>query len=403
MGVGNWAFVVISYRARWVLPIARPPIPQAVVSVDRGLIVGVAEADRDDVIDLGPVAVLPGLVNAHTHLELSWMRGQVPPANSMPKWAGALMSLRRTVSHEPPEPIGAAIVEARAAGTVLVGDVTNTLATYDWIADSDLSAVFFRELLGFSAADPDAVVDAAAEQIASLMPIAWLRASIVPHAPYSVSPALFEAIARRAGDRPISIHLGESPAEIEFLRTGTGEWRALLESLGVWNDGWTPPACGPVEYMERFGLLNDRLLAVHGVQFTEDDLARLGRAGATLVTCPRSNVWTGAGEPPIERFYASGVRVAIGTDSLASVLDLNLFAELAAVRRLAPRVPARELLASATVHGAAGLGFGDEFGTIEAGKRAQLIAVRIPEHVTDVEEYLGGGVEPAEITWLDTA
>ena len=394
---------MISYRARWVLPIARPPIPQAVVSVDRGLIVGVAEADRDDVIDLGPVAVLPGLVNAHTHLELSWMRGQVPPANSMPKWAGALMSLRRTVSHEPPEPIGAAIVEARAAGTVLVGDVTNTLATYDWIADSDLSAVFFRELLGFSAADPDAVVDAAAEQIASLMPIAWLRASIVPHAPYSVSPALFEAIARRAGDRPISIHLGESPAEIEFLRTGTGEWRALLESLGVWNDGWTPPACGPVEYMERFGLLNDRLLAVHGVQFTEDDLARLGRAGATLVTCPRSNVWTGAGEPPIERFYASGVRVAIGTDSLASVLDLNLFAELAAVRRLAPRVPARELLASATVHGASALGFGDEFGTIEAGKRAQLIAVRIPEHVADVEEYLVGGVEPTDITWLDTA
>jgi cytosine/adenosine deaminase-related metal-dependent hydrolase len=143
------------------------------------------------------------------------------------------------------------------------------------------------------------------------------------------------------------------------------------------------------------------LFAGHGVQCTDKDLARLQRAGATLVTCPRSNIWTGAGEPPIERFYASRVRVAIGTDSLASVADLNLFAELAALRRLAPRVPARDLLASATRHGASALGFADELGTIEPGKRGQLIAVRIPEHVADVEEYLVGGVDPSAVRWLD--
>jgi aminodeoxyfutalosine deaminase len=392
---------MISYRAGWVLPIARPPIADGVVTVDRGLIAAVGDSRPQDVIDLGSVAVLPGLVNAHTHLELSWMRGQVPPANSMPQWASALMALRRTVSHEPLEPIGAAIAEARASGTALVGDVTNTFATYDCLADSDLSAVLFRELLGFMTPDPDAVVEAAAEQIAARAPDASLRASIVPHAPYSVSPALFEAIARRPERRPMSIHLGESAAEIEFLRSGTGEWRTLLESLRVWNDGWVPPGCGPVDYMERFGLVNDRLLAVHGVQFTDEDLARLQRAGATLVTCPRSNIWTGAGEPPIERFYASRVRVAIGTDSLASVADLNLFAELAALRRLAPRVPARDLLASATRHGASALGFADELGTIEPGKRGQLIAVRIPEHVADVEEYLVGGVDPSAVRWLD--
>ena len=393
---------MMAYRARWVLPVARPPISDGVITIDRGLIATVGGSNPADAVDLGSVAVLPGVVNAHTHLELSWMRGQVPPADSMPKWAAALMALRRTVSHEPPEPIPAAIAEARASGTALLGDVTNTLATYDWIADSDLSAAFFRELLGFSAPDPEAVVRGAAEQIAALTPIAWLRASIVPHAPYSVSPALFEAIARRADKNPISIHLGESEAELEFLRNGTGEWRALLESLGVWNDRWTPPACGPVEYMDRFGLLNERLLAVHGVKFTDDDLSLLRRAGATVVTCPRSNVWTGAGEPPIEKFYASGLRVAIGTDSLASVADLNVFAEIAAVRRLAPRVPARDLLASATLHGAAALGFDDELGSIEPGKRAQLIAVRIPAHVVDVEEYLVGGVEPADIRWVET-
>ena len=393
----------IRYRARWVLPIVQPPVPDGVVSIQDGVIVGAAGSADTPAIDLGSVAVLPGLVNAHTHLELSWMRGQVPPAESMPAWASALMALRRTVSHEPPEPIVAAIAEARAAGTALVGDVTNTFATCEWLARSELSAMFFRELLGFSAPDPDAVVEAAAEQIASLPSVSWLRASIVPHAPYSVSPALLDAIARRAGNAPISIHLGESRAETEFLRSGTGEWRALLESLGVWNDRWTPPGCGPVEYIDRFGLVNDRLLAVHGVQFSDDELTRLQRAGATVVTCPRSNAWTGAGKPPVERFYESGVRVAIGTDSLASVADLNLFAELAAVRELAPRVPARELLASATLHGAAALGFASELGSIEPGKRAQLIAVRLPEHVTDVEEYLVGGVWPADVRWLETA
>lgn len=394
---------MISYRARWVLPIAQPPIRDGVVTIDRGLVAAVSDdASKGNVNDLGSVAVLPGLVNAHTHLELSWMRGQVPPAASMPKWAAALMALRRTVSHEPPEPIAAAIAEARASGTALVGDVTNTFATYDWIADSDLSAMVFRELLGFSVADPEAVVEAAAGQIASLTPIAWLRASVVPHAPYSVSPGLFEAIARRAGERPISLHLGESHAEIEFLRDGSGEWRALLEALGVWNDRWTPPACGPVEYVERFGFVNERFLAVHGVLFIDDDVVRLRRAGSTIVTCPRSNAWTGAGEPPIDRFYASGIRVAIGTDSLASVADLNLFAELAAVRRLAPRVPARELLASATLHGAAALGFADELGSIEPGKRAQLIAVRIPEGIADVEEYLVAGIGPEDVRWLET-
>ena len=396
---------MVSFRARWVLPIARPPIPDGLVTIDDGRIVRVEDSTSAPrgLVDLGSVAILPGLVNAHTHLELSWMRDQIPPGDSMPGWAAALMALRRTVSHEPPEPIGAAIAEARASGTCLVGDVTNTFATYDWLAASELSAMSFRELLGFSAPDPDGAVDAARLQIAALTPIPRLRAAVVPHAPYSVSPALFDAIARAAAGRPVSIHLGESPEEIQFLLDGSGAWRTLLETLGVWSDRWIPPGCGPVEYLNRFGLVNDRLLAVHGVQFTHADLARLAAARATVVACPRSNRWTGAGDPPIDRFYASGVRVAIGTDSLASVDDLNMFAELAAVRRLAPQVPAREILSSATVHGAAALGFADELGSIEPGKGAQLLAVRIPRHVSDVEEYLTSGVDPADVSWVDAA
>jgi cytosine/adenosine deaminase-related metal-dependent hydrolase len=390
------------YRAAWVLPIDRPPIAGGVVTVERGLITRIGDEPSGHIEDLGAVAILPGLVNAHTHLELSSMRGRLPALGSMPAWAASLIELRRSVANEPSKPIEDAIAEVRASGTCLVGDVTNTLATYERLAASDLSAAVFRELLGFSAADPDALVSAAVGQIQDLRPAASLRPSIVPHAPYSVSPALFEAIRRRAGGAPLSIHLGESQAEIEFLRDGSGAWRTLLESIGAWNPSWMPPGCGPVEYMDRLGFVDEHLIAVHGVHFTDDELSRLAAVGATLVTCPRSNCWTGAGAPPVERFYASGIRVAVGTDSLASVEDLNLFAELAAVRRLAPSVPSRAILQSATRLGAEALGFGAELGTLQPGRRAEMIAVRLPAHVSNVEEYLLSGIEPRDVTWVDS-
>lgn len=391
------------YRAAWILPIDSPPLRHGWVAVDRGRVSATGTGTPPDVgetFDLGHVAILPGLVNAHTHLELSWMRHQVPPGVSMPEWAARLMALRRTVSAEPPVPIVDAVRDVRAFGTSLVGDVTNSLAAYEPLLDSDLAGAIFRELFGFNSPAPGDLVAAARAQLEALMPVAWLRPSVVPHAPYSVSPELFRAIAAASGDRAISVHLGESAEEVQFLRDGTGAWRELLGQLDVWRDDWQPPACGPVEYLDRLGLVGPHLLAVHGTQFTEEELGRLARAGATVVTCPRSNRWTGAGAPPIERFYASGVRVAIGTDSLASVEDLNVFAELAEVRRLAPGVPAARLLDSATRAGAAALGFSADYGTIAPGKLADLLAVRLPSRVEDVEEYLVGGIEPDAVAWL---
>jgi cytosine/adenosine deaminase-related metal-dependent hydrolase len=344
---------------------------------------------------------MPGLVNAHTHLELSWMRGQVSPAASMPLWASKLVALRRMAGGDAPEPIRSAIEEVRATGTSLVGDVTNTLAAYEPLMDSDLSAAIFREVLGFRVEDPRALVRQVQERIDDLTPVAWLRPSIVPHAPYSVSPGLFRAIAEAAGVRPISVHLGESPDEVRFLHDGSGAWRDLLRGLDAWDPAWRPPGLGPVEYLDGFGLVNDRLIVVHAVQLTDAELARLASAGATVVTCPRSNGSTGVGVPPVERFFASGVRVAVGTDSLASASDLNMFQEIAAVHRITPNVPARHILRSATVGGAEALGFGAELGSIEVGKRAELLAVRIPDFVQDVEEYLVSGILPADVAWLE--
>ena len=139
---------------------------------------------------------------------------------------------------------------------------------------------------------------------------------------------------------------------------------------------------------------------MHGVQFGAADLKRLAANGVTLVTCPRGNIRTGAGPPPIEDFFASGVRVAVGTDSLASVPDLNIFSELAEMRRLAPAVPARRLIESATINGARALGFEADFGTIDSGKRDALIAVQLDGDVPSVEEYLVAGVEAAQISWV---
>jgi aminodeoxyfutalosine deaminase len=411
---------MIVHRAAWILPIISSPIRNGWVAVDRGRIVaigGPAEAPPDADSARGAVrapagaaggeppfdqeAILPGLVNAHTHLELSWMQGQVPPDSSMPAWAARLIARRKRVEQEPSEPIRRAVTDLRASGTALVGDISNTMASWRPLVESRLSGCVFRELLGFAAAAPDELVARARAELDAVEHAGRMRRSIVPHAPYSVAPGLFEAIARAARDEDVvSVHLAESPEEVEFLQSGRGAWREQLDRLGAWDARWTPPRCGPVGYLDRFGLVHSRLMAVHGVQLTDAELARLAEAGATVVACPRSNGWTGAGDPPIARFYASGVRVAVGTDSLASGDDLNLFSELAAMRALAPEVPAAEILQSATLSGAEALGFAGDFGAIEPGMRAELIAVRVPFRVGDVEEYLLSGIAPAAIRWI---
>jgi cytosine/adenosine deaminase-related metal-dependent hydrolase len=268
---------------------------------------------------------------------------------------------------------------------------------------SGLDGVVFHEVLRLAADGADDVLDAALKAQATHGSSGRFPVSLAPHAPYSVSPRLFQGI-RAAQSRtpflPSSVHLAESAEECELLESGGGAWRALLERLGAWDPAWMPPGGTPAEYLDRMGVLDSRLLAVHAVQATDDDLAVLAKRGVTLVTCPRSNVFVGVGDPPISRFYRSGVKVAIGTDSLASNDDLNLFGELAAMRRLAPDVPAAALLESATITGAAALGFEQSHGGIEPGRSAALIAVALPPDVVDVEEYLVGGIGPDRVKWV---
>jgi cytosine/adenosine deaminase-related metal-dependent hydrolase len=399
------------FRAAWLLPISQPPIRDGWILTERGRIVAFGPSRPGDYlpsgeIDLGHVAVLPGLVNAHTHLELSWLRGRIAQTEDFPGWIRSVVKLiRQTRDHaeEAQRAVFEAIDEAQRCGTALVGDISNDLVTSHPLAERGLAAVVFHELIGFKTANAPTIVNDALARLAMMPSSDLLRHTLAPHAPYSVSPALFREL-RAALDRdPLartSVHLGESTAEVEFLQNGTGPWRPFLDDFNAWDPLWVAPGCGPVEYLERMGYINERLIAVHGVQFGSAELQRLADNDVTLVTCPRGNIRTGAGEPPVADFYHHGVRVAIGTDSLASVPDLNVFSELAELRRLAPEVPARALVESATIHGARALGFGADLGSMEAGKRDRLIAIDLPAGVADVEEYLVSGIRPAQIKWL---
>src|SRR6185503_9448186 len=184
------------------------------------------------------------------------------------------------------------------------------------LARSQLSAVVFNEVIRFKNADASKVVTDALAALASRPFTAQVRPGIAAHAPYSVGPAVFREIRRSVDQEHAvrgSVHVAESQEEVEFIKSGSGPWRAMLEELGSWDPSWATPAVSPVEYLDRCGFFDARVMAVHGVQMSPHDLERLAAREATLVTCPRSNQRTGAGTPPIAAFYASGVRVAVGT------------------------------------------------------------------------------------------
>jgi cytosine/adenosine deaminase-related metal-dependent hydrolase len=400
-------------RSRWLLPIADRPLLNGWVALDRGRVVAVGRAGSSlplagdaPLVDLGAFAVLPALANAHTHLELSWMRGLIPRAAGFTEWVSSM--LERRFGAAPPADavrgaIDKAISELRACGTGLVGDISNGLETVRPLRGSALDGVVFHEVLRFAAEGAEDVLELALKAQGTHGSSGRFPVSLAPHAPYSVSPRLFQGIRAAQGRTPFlpsSVHLAESPEECELIETGEGPWRTLLERLGAWDPAWTPPGATPAEYLDRMGVLDSRLLAVHATQASDDDLALLAKRGVTVVTCPRSNAYVGVGDPPVGRFYRAGVKVAVGTDSLASNDDLNLFAELAALRRLAPQVPAQALLESATATGAAALGFGQSHGVIEPGRSAALIAVALPRDVVDVEEYLVSGITPGRVRWV---
>jgi cytosine/adenosine deaminase-related metal-dependent hydrolase len=382
--------------ASWVLPVAGEPLPDGRVAVEAGRIAwvgrsGEAGEPEAPVRDLGRGVLLPGLVNAHCHLELSHLARRVPFEGGFVPWVEGVVASRGVFSEETVRSAAAAAIrELEDRGTVAVGDVSNTLGHLDLLAASRLSAVVFLELLAWDPAKAEAALAFAeqrrAEAAPSLRP--GLEVRLAAHAPHSVSPDLLRLLAARGG--PASLHLAESPAEAAFLADGSGDWPGFLERRGLGHVAFRPPGASPVRYADGLGVLHPGLVAVHGVQADPRDRETLARRGVHLVLCPRSNRNLGVGEADVPALVAAGVRLALGTDSLASAETVDVLDDAVALHRRFPQLDPAALLRMATLGAAEALGFAD-LGAITPGRRAALAFAPLDDHAGPPHEFLLSG------------
>jgi len=388
------------YSASWVVPVTRPPIPEGRVAVESGRIAWIGRAGdpgepRGSVHDLGPGVLMPGLVNAHCHLELSHLAGLSQRAKSgFVAWVESLMAQRGQADADAVRAATRrAIRQLESTGTVAVGDVSNALAHLDLLEESHLHAVVFYELLGWDPERADAILDAAAEVTTiSARPELRTRVKIGAHAPYSVSPALLQGIVRRGG--PASMHLAESPAETRFLAQGDGEWRSFLDRRGLGHVPFDAPGLSPVAHVDALGGLRDGMVAAHCVQVDEADCALLARRGAFVAICPRSNRSLRVGMAPVRRLLDAGVRLCLGTDSLASAETLDLMEDMALLQSQFPELAPDVIVRMATLGGAQALGLPD-LGAVEPGRRADLAFVHAGASPSDPLRFLTSGAAQA--------
>jgi cytosine/adenosine deaminase-related metal-dependent hydrolase len=407
---------MIVYVAKHLLPVASPPIQSGAVVVHEGRIVAVGR--RKDVVrahagaevrDLGEAVILPGLVNAHTHLELSALHEATPSTSAFMPWLRDLVTRRAQMPEDAIVSAATAAVETMVArGTVAIGDVGNGTLAGPVAARSPLHAILFHELYGFRASDAETILDQAAARLDAIESEPAVAAAkgrvaavLTPHAAHTTSASLLKALGGRAtaSGEALSIHVAESDEEVQLLRDGTGPFKEFLIERGMWDPAWKAPGHTPVEYLDRLGVLTARTLAVHCVHLDHQDLTRLQARGLTVVTCPRSNQRLGVGKAPVGKLLASGITVALGTDSLASSPDVDVFNEMAALRQEHPGLAPAAALRIATLNGARALGFAKILGTIEAGKLAALAVVGLSEPNDDPLEavtWSSEAIEPLE-------
>jgi len=371
---------MIAHTSSWVLPVSGPPIRDGAVVVQGERIHAVGPAAevlagfKGLICEHGAGAILPGVVNCHVHLEFSALAGQVAPRERWEDWLEAALAAYGALS---PGEIRAGIaygIEAlRQSGAILVGEVTNTGTSWPHLAAGPLSYHVFYECLGFDLVErfdlPQAFPWFGQPEVAAAGCV-----SAAAHAPYSVSPALFQAVAQwnTARSGPQMVHLAESRAELDFLTGGNGFFEGLLKRRGRWVADFRPPGVSPPAYLHGLEFLGPQTLAVHGAWLSPEDCGLLADTGTWLVLCPRANRYTGAGTPPVAELVKAGVNLALGTDSLAGNRDLNLFGEMLWLYQNFPAYPGELWLRLATWNGARALGRDQDLGSLEPGKQAAL-------------------------------
>jgi aminodeoxyfutalosine deaminase len=362
-----------SLTARWVFPVSGPPLEGGVVTVRGDRIVAVEpHGARTADSDLDNAAILPGFVNAHTHLDLTGLRGLAPPSPDFPAWLRQVVRHRRGRSAEQvPLDIQAGLDECLHFGTTLIGDIDGGGGSWDTLVPAPMRAVVFKEMLGLTTDRASQTwADAVDWQVAHPATMTC-RAGVSPHAPYSIRSSLF--FAATFTGVPVAIHLAETAAEGELLADRSGPFVPFLRDLGVWApDGLAK------DYQHVLGLTNglQPTLIVHGNYLRSERLPD----NASLVYCPRTHAAFGHPPHPFREFLARGVRVVLGTDSLASNPDLSVLHEARFLHRLYPDLPGAVLLRMATLSGAEALGWADETGSLTPGKSADLVVLPLPDH-----------------------
>lgn len=339
-------------------------------------------------------ALLPGLVNTHTHLELTGLDGQVPDDGFI-AWIGTLRA--RKAERTPECFLEAArrgVRDGWAIGVTTVADTGDTGAVARALSELGGSGIAYQEVFGPHPDQVDASMAGLRAQIAALAPLASprVRLGVSPHAPYSVSAPLYAAASAwaRLERLPLAVHLAESEDE-SLLLGGSGGFAEMWRRRGI---PLLETGCSPVEWLARHGVLGRETLCIHVVRAGAGDVATLARTGAAVAHCPRSNLRHGHGTAPLGALLDAGIRVGVGTDSVASVAPLDLLAEARAAAALAS-LGARAALALCTTRAAAALGLDGQVGALHPGCWGDCALIEVGG--TDAPEAAALASGPAQV------
>ena len=381
---------MIRYHARWVIPISAPPIENGTVAVADGRIAYVGPrtgkgggAPPGDDRDLGSALLMPGLVNVHSHLELTMMRGFLEGLN-FPQWIMRLNSVKRAVLDRE-RMLDAArlgLVEGIRAGVTTFADTCDSGVAFDAMIEAGVRGIMYQEVFG---PDPAQCAASLAELRAKVDALRPRRTPLVgigvsPHAPYTVSDPLYAAVADYAmrESLPVAVHIAESDVERQLVEQGAGVFADGLRRRGI---AIAPRARSSIALLERHRVLETRPLLIHCVRVDRDDIGVIARAKCPVAHCPVSNAKLGHGTSPLLALLDAGIIVGIGSDSVASNNRMDMLAEArAAILAQRARVGRHDVLGAAdalhlaTLGGARALGLDAEIGSLDVGKSADLAA-----------------------------
>jgi 5-methylthioadenosine/S-adenosylhomocysteine deaminase len=404
--------LITNYHARWVLPITSAPIADGTVSVDGARIAYVGArsgAPAGAAVELGSAILLPGLVNTHTHLELTAMRGLLPGMAFVP-WIRALTQARAAALTDESMLDGArwGIAQGLAAGITTYADTSSSGVVLQAMRDLCVRGIMYQEVFGPAAEQRTAALEGLRARVELLRPLETdlVRLGVSPHAPYTVHEDLLidtAAFGLGAG-LPVAIHLAESDAEVRFLRDAEGPFADGLRARGI---PVVRRSYSPVHLLVELGVVLARPLLIHCVKMEESDIAFVAQYECPVAHCPASNAELGHGIAPIRELLDAGVTVGLGSDSLASNdrLDILYEARLATLLQSARlrrphAVTPREAVTLATFTGARALGLERRVGSLEIGKEADLAAFPVEPHAAVLandpwEAVLGAAGRPA--------